>query len=133
MLKVKTKLSVSKIEGAGIGLFAAEFIPKDTIIWEFTSHIDRVYSESEFQSHTGLEKEFLEKYCYRYLGNYYLCVDNSRFFNHSDNPNCYSSNFNEINLGCTKSLVDIQECEELTDDYSLFGFTEEDKKFNTAL
>jgi SET domain-containing protein len=133
MLKVKTKLSESKIEGAGIGLFAAEFIPKGTVIWEFTPYIDRVYSESEFQSHTGLEKEFLEKYCYRYLGNYYLCVDNSRFFNHSDQPNCYSFDFNEYNLGCTKALVDIQEGEELTDDYSSFGFTEEDKIFNTKL
>lgn len=133
MLKVKTKLSESKIEGAGIGLFAAEFIPKGTIIWEYTPEIDRVYTESEFEKYTGLEKEFLEKYCFKYLGNYYLCVDNSRFFNHSDTPNCYSADFNENSLGYTKSLVDIQEGEELTDDYLGFGFTEEDKKFNTII
>lgn len=133
MLKVKTKLSVSKIEGAGIGLFADEFIPKDTIIWEFTPDIDRVYSEKEFENYTGLEREFLHKYCFKYLGNYYLCVDNSRFFNHSDNPNCYSADFSEQSLGYTKALRDIHPDEELTDDYLGFGFTEEDKKFNSII
>ena len=130
MLRVKTKLAESKIEGAGTGLFADEFIPKDTIIWEFVPNLDVSYTEEEFQNMTGLDKEFLTKYCFKYLGNYYLCVDNARFFNHSDTPNCYSSDFNENSLGYTRALRDIQKGEEMTDDYLGFGFTEEDKKFN---
>ena len=133
MLKIKTKLKESKIEGAGIGLFADEFIPKETVIWELVPNLDVSYTEEEFQKTTGLDKEFLTKYCFKYLDKYYLCVDNARFFNHSDNPNCYSFGFNENSLGCTKAKKDIQIGEELTDDYSGFGFNEEDKKFNIDL
>jgi uncharacterized protein len=38
MLLIKTKLDVSPIEG--IGLFADEFIGRDTIIWRFQPLID---------------------------------------------------------------------------------------------
>jgi SET domain-containing protein len=130
MLRVKTQLKESKIKGAGIGLFADEFIPKDTIIWEYDSKIDNAYLQEEYDKVTGLDKEFLKRYCFKYLGVYYLCVDNARFFNHSDAPNCYSADFNKINLGYTKALRDIEVGEELTDDYLGFGFTKEDKEFN---
>ena len=45
MLLVKTKLDLSGIHG--IGLFANEFIPKDTVIWKFNRLIDLRCSESE--------------------------------------------------------------------------------------
>ena len=130
MLRVKIKLSESKIDGAGIGLFANEFIKKDTIIWEFVPFIDLEFSQSEYDNINGLDKEFLTKYCFKYIGKYYLCVDNARFFNHSDNPNCYSADFTENSLGYTRAKRDIEIGEELTDDYLGFGFTEDDKEFN---
>ncbi len=128
MLNIKTTLGSSSI--AGTGLFAAEFIPKGTVIWQFDPLIDQVYTEEQFQSMSPGNRSFLKTYCFMYIGKYYLCVDNARFFNHSDEPNCMSSDFNEKNLGVTIAKRDIEIGEELTDDYSLFGFTEKDKAFN---
>ena len=133
MLRVRTKLKESKIDGAGTGLFADEFIAKDSIIWEFSSNLDRTYTEDEYEKMTGLDKEFLTTYCFKFFGKYYLCVDNARFFNHSESPNCYSSDFNENNLGYTRALKDILKGEELTDNYSEFSPLDEDKKFNENL
>lgn len=131
MLRVKTTVKKSTIPGAGLGLFTEEFIPKDTIIWEFTPNIDRVYTEEEYNQIWGKDRDFLNTYCYKYNGKYYLCVDNGRFFNHSENPNCYSSDHDENNLGYTRALRDIEVGEELTDNYALMGLTEEDRKYNT--
>lgn len=130
MLRVKTKLGVSKIEGAGIGLFADEFIPKDTIIWEYTEGIDQVYTEEFINNCIEPLSSFLKKYCFKFCGLYYLCVDNARFYNHSNNPNCYSSDFMFDQLGYTRALRDIEIGEELTDNYNEFGFIEEDGEFN---
>lgn len=131
MLKVKTKLGVSTI--AGIGLFADQFIPKDTIIWEFNPPFDSKWHASIIENASEDEKlqtEFLKTYCFKFNGAYILCVDNARFFNHSNTPNCYSSDFSEKALGYTRALRDIRPGEELTDDYSAFGISEDDKSFN---
>ena len=64
-LLVKTYLKESSIPNAGIGCFAAQFIPKGTKIWQFSSLIDRIYTEEEFNSAGNLEKEFLTRYCYK--------------------------------------------------------------------
>jgi hypothetical protein len=133
MLKIKTRLKENTIPGAGIGLFTNEFIAKDTIIWEFTHNVDKCYTEDEFSKFNELEKEFLITYCFMFNGIYYLCVDNARFFNHSNNPNCYSSEFNVNNLGYTKALRDIQPGEELLDNYQAFGLNEQDMKFNSII
>jgi SET domain-containing protein len=133
MLKIKTKLKESNILGAGIGLFSNEFIAKDTIIWEFTHNIDKCYTEDEFSKFNELEKEFMTTYCFMFNKLYILCTDNARFFNHSDTPNCYSSEFNEQSLGYTKALRDIQIGEELLDNYQAFGLNEQDMKFNSII
>jgi SET domain-containing protein len=131
MLQVKTKLGISKIKGAGIGLFAAVDIEKNEIIWSYNPLFDKVYTHEEFICIKGHEGQFLHTYCYRHMGKYYLCLDNARFFNHSNKPNCYSANFDEFNQGYTRALRDIKEGEELTDDYSKFGITPQDKEFNS--
>lgn len=128
MLYIKTKIGLSSI--AGIGLFADQFIAKDSIIWQYSPSHDREYTQEEFDTIIGLDKDFLNTYCFRFLDKYYLCVDNGRFFNHSDSPNCYSTDFNESSLGFTRALCDIQVGEELTDDYLGFGFNAKDKEWN---
>ena len=64
MLLVKTTLGTSKI--SGIGLFANQFIPKDTIIWKYTDGVDLKISDEKLLE---LEKEYplddLKKYLYR--------------------------------------------------------------------
>lgn len=133
MLRVKTKLGLSTIPNAGIGLFADEFIPKGTIIWQYEEGLDIQITEEEYQKQHPLYKEFLTTYSFAYNKRLCLCVDNARFFNHSNEPNCYSDEYNVNNLGYTKAKRDIQIGEELLDDYNAFGLIEEDKKFNSII
>jgi len=121
MLKVKTKLGISAI--AGIGLFADEFIPAGTIIWEYTAGMDKTFPDIYHED--PLERAFLEVYCYRYDGMYILCIDNGRFINHSDDPNT-----DDKNGRVTMARRDIQPGEEITSDYRDFGKTPEDLEFN---
>lgn len=132
MLQVKTYLDKSPILNAGIGLFANEFIPKGTIIWKLDDTIDRIFTEEEYQKLNDLDKEFVDIYSFMYTGKYILCIDNARFFNHSNKPNCISDANDATNLGFTIAQRDIQIGEELTDDYSTFGYSEEDLKYNGA-
>lgn len=129
MLKVKTYLSESKIPGAGLGCFALEFIPKGTLIWEFDPQIDRRYTETDLLNMDQLSKDFIYKYAFKYRGQYFLCVDNGRFFNHSKNPNT----LDPIDSNRTYSLVDIQIGEEILSDYGNFSDNPDDILFNTHL
>jgi len=131
MLQVKTKLSLSGIHG--IGLFADEFIPKGTVMWTYAPNLDRVYTEPELQALNKLEKNFVETYSFKYFGNYYLCVDDARFMNHSKTPNCTDEGVVEVadkDLGHTFAMRDISPGEELTCDYTFFGGTDSDLEFN---
>ncbi len=119
MLLVKTKLDRSGIHG--IGLFADEFIPKDTIIWKFNHLIDLRCFGSDIQKWPDASREQIQKYSYRekHTGLYVLCGDDARFFNHSETPNCFDFYADE-DQDITVALRDIQVGEELTCDYALF-------------
>jgi SET domain-containing protein len=119
MLLVKTKLDLSGIHG--IGLFADEFIPKDTVIWKFNALIDLRCSEEEIQKLSRDSRRQIEKYSYRekHSGLYVLCGDDARFFNHSTTPNCFDYYRNEEE-DLTVALRDIYPGEELTCDYAQF-------------
>lgn len=119
MLLVKTKLGTSKING--IGLYADQFIPKDTVIWKFNPSVDIKFHNgdyAELKKQTGVDS--LEKYIYRSkISNcYILCSDDARFTNHSSNPNTLDT-MDDIE-GLTIANRDIQPGEEITSDYSLF-------------
>ena len=132
MLRVKTKIKQSLIPAAGLGLFADEFIPTGTIIWQYDINFDQSYTQEQYESiKNSFIKQFIETYSYKYNGRYILCVDDARFFNHSNNPNCFSTDYNETTLGYTKAKRDINKGEEMTDDYTLFGLNETDREFNT--
>ena len=126
MLTIKTSLKISAIPGAGIGLFADEFVPKGTKIWEFVPGLDLKFTEEEYKRFNGLNIDFLYKYTYKCNGEYILCVDNGRFINHSDDANTddSSSYFQTI------AKKDIQAGEEITSNYNEFGRTDEDLEFN---
>lgn len=119
MLLVKTTLNVSEIHG--IGLFADEFIREGTIIWKFNRLIDLRFSEAEVEQLSPDSREQIRKYSYRekHTGLYVLCGDDARFFNHSENPNCFDIFHNEEE-DLTVARRDIFAGEELTCDYALF-------------
>ncbi len=59
MLRVKTKLGLSSING--VGLFADQFIPKGSTTWEYDPGFDPSYSEEEAVATAGALREEVEK------------------------------------------------------------------------
>lgn len=120
MLLVKTRIGLSKING--IGLFAAQFIPKGTIMWRFTEGFDTRIDKDVLGSIPLKDRDGFIKYPFysRRTNTYVLCCDDARFFNHSDTPNVGDEDDIMTNEGIDIALCDIQEGEELTCDYRLF-------------
>ena len=123
MLLVKTKIGPSPI--AGIGIFADEFIPKGTKIWEFREGFDMRFDENFPDTLSeSARKQFLN-YTYKNpkTGKYVLCADDARFFNHSETPSAedlYFDNPTESSEGITVAARDINPGEEITSDYRAF-------------
>jgi SET domain-containing protein len=118
MLCVKTRLGQSKIEG--VGLFAAEPIPKGTVVWRYDPRFDLSLDMRDIPADDTIAREWLMRYGYQQTEDpvYIVCGDNARFMNHSDEPNCDDVNDETI------ALRDIAEGEEITCDYARF-----DKRF----
>lgn len=79
---------------------------------------DLVISEGETQKLSEPAREQFLKYAYKIKnGQYILCFDDTRFLNHSDNPNLISNDpTEEIDIAAR----DIQKGEELTVNYKEF-------------
>jgi len=124
MLLVKTYLDRSAIHG--IGLFAAERIPKGTVIWRHSREIDLLLTAEEIAALHPAARVQIEKYTYldRELGKFVLCGDDARFFNHSDAPNCHD--IPDARGGTTVAARDIEPGEELTSDYASFDANHRD-------
>jgi SET domain-containing protein len=118
MLLVKTFLDKSPIHG--IGLFAAERIPRGTVIWRLTPTIDLLLTTGELEALPPASRWQIQKYTYLdpVLGRYVLCGDDARFFNHADAPNCHDHP--DARGGYTVAARDIAAGEELTSDYASF-------------
>ena len=116
---VKTKMGVSSIEGAGI--FATEFIPKGTKIWEL-SFPDIELTVAQVNALPDIARESFKHYAYfsKTKGTYILCFDDARFFNHSDDPNTKSIDSSDGQINADIAARDIQPGEELTTDYHVF-------------
>ena len=117
---VKTKLGLSKLNG--IGLFADENIQKGTIVWKNNPELSFVkFSQEEWKRREReLNEECfrqIKKYSYKYKKdeNYYIDLDNTRFINHSRNPNLAEDEFcNDV------AIKDIEKGEEILMDYTSF-------------
>lgn len=111
MLLVKTYLDKSKIHG--IGLFADELIKKGTLIWKFVPGFDFVLNKKQLKTFPKVAKRWILKYGYFDKDEklYYICVDDARFFNHSEN-----SNTEDKDLG-TVAARNINKGEEITCNY----------------
>lgn len=116
MLMVDTELRQSAIHG--IGVFLLEPVIKGTLIWQFDSRIDRVYSDDEMASLPERTQRFLRTYSTRHDGArlWVLCGDNGRHFNHADVPNTISDG---IAFGTDIAAADLLAGIELTSDYNM--------------
>lgn len=125
MLIVKTYIDKSPINH--IGLFAGEFIPAGTKIWEFKEGFDREIPKSKLRDLNDIQKNFIKNYASFDGKNYCLVADNTRFINHA--PDMFSSRHEQNTpyanvqdsdcLNYIESIVDIQKGEEILMDYEL--------------
>ena len=96
----------------GLGVFATRTIPRGTIIWA-RDNLDQTFTPAQVARMAPEYQAILEKYSFvDAQGQYVLCWDHSRFFNHSCEANCLSGGY-DFEL----AIRDIQAGEELTDDY----------------
>jgi uncharacterized protein len=120
MICIKSKVLPSKIEG--LGLFADEFISKGTIIWRFTAGFDLRFTKEQVENFPKEVQDYLKKYMWlsKKSGKYCFSSDNGKYFNHSKKPNSLSAYYDDEEEVITKAIKDIQEGEEITDDYGTF-------------
>jgi len=86
LLIIKTYIDYSPEKG--FGLFAKENIPKGTRYWVRNEFFDKVISSLELSFFDDIAIDFIKKYGFlEKSGNWYLCSDNARFSNHSENSN----------------------------------------------
>jgi SET domain-containing protein len=85
MLLIKNYIAAS--EGKGLGLFASEFIPKGTLIWQFVEGFDTKVHKDKYETLTNIQKNYVDTYFWKEGDYLYSSCDYSNFQNHSNNPN----------------------------------------------
>jgi len=101
ILEQQTKLGVSNITGAGVGVFALVDIPKDTLIKGCRAFMEFCNMQSEFEFYykeiTGAHPE-VQKYVYSmtdghedkfYIDAPLFMLYQGYYINHSNTPNCF--------------------------------------------
>jgi len=122
MLTVKTYLAPSSIHG--IGLFATELIPANSVVWQYNEHIDNIYSVEFFLNICSNANQktiqHLLNCSYKRSGRYFYVTDNARFINHSDIANiAFVDDYTEV------TLQEIKPNEEILENY-LFAYDDSD-------
>lgn len=116
MLLIPTFLAESKIPGAGIGLFCAEFVPGNTVVWRFHEGFDFIVEtlpDDEIMRAFVLKTGWLRRNGEK---GWVMSADDNRFFNHSDTPNCI-----DIDEVTTVARFDLLAGDEMTLDYRTFS------------
>jgi uncharacterized protein len=115
MLLIRTFIGASAIHGNGV--FAAEDIACDTVVWRYEPNFDRVISDEELSGMPDAFCDYINMYAYRSSdigGRLLLPCDHAKFLNHSTTPNTV-----ELPLKSVANKL-IRMGEELTCDYSKF-------------
>ncbi|MFX1364771.1 MAG: SET domain-containing protein [Promethearchaeota archaeon] len=130
-------VEVKESEIHGLGLFAKMNIPKGTIWWHarpqdvliITKHQFLVLDSSQKSKTLNDFLHHLLTYSYydKYLDSLILCLDNSRFVNHSFNANSGASE-NENGFYAV-AIKDIPPGKEITEDYTKYSLCDWLKKY----
>jgi|SRR6185437_12508037 len=113
MLLIKTYLKETEFKG--IGLFTAIGLDLGAVIHVTDTNFNKVFSKEEIEYFGPLQKEFYNTYMIHLPdGSAMLDLDNTRFINHSSNPNLV------CDLECIKTCRKIEAGEELTLNYKTF-------------
>ena len=119
---------VKKSKIHGLGLFAKVLIPRGTIWWHARPQDVLIISKTQFLTLDSSEKsQIMENlitslltysYYERDLDALIFCLDDSRYVNHSFDPNSGASE--DENGFCAVTQKDILVGEEITEDYSKY-------------
>lgn len=116
MLLIPVYVAPSAIEG--VGIFAAEDVAAEALIWRLDPDFDRLLSREQLATLSPLHQEFAERYGYPYPhdpSKLIIELDNGRFMNHSTAPNtCFS----DPDAGYATAFIAAHA--EITCDYSEF-------------
>lgn len=116
MLTVSSYVAPSAIDG--LGVFAGEFIPGGSLLWNLNPKFDIFIYQGETEGLPPHVQDFITRYSYPHLempGVLVVDSDNGRFMNHSLMPN---TDFRVFDKGY--ALADIAQGEELTCNYYEF-------------
>ena len=107
MLLVYTKVDRSPVHG--VGLFAAQDIPKGTKVWEFNPLVDVTIAPEDLDKLSAPSRETIERLAYfcDERNAYIVSADGAHYMNHSDDPSVRDD----------VAVRDIAAGEELTEDY----------------
>lgn len=114
MFLFRTEVKVATDPRMGLGLFATEFIPKGSVVWEFVEGVDIKVSIDRVEQMSEAQQEYFKKYAWVDGDYYYDSCDHTNFINHSYQPNL--DNTQDVTI----SLRDIEPGEELFTNYADF-------------
>jgi SET domain-containing protein len=119
---IKTRVKQSTVPGAGLGIFADEFIPKGKVTWRFCPGYDLVVPKDDLLRFSEASRAQFLNYCYfdSERKHFVLCGDDARFLNHSDNPNLAEKWDETDTEGYEVASRDIEAGEELFVNYYEF-------------
>lgn len=127
-MQVQYEVKESTIPGCGLGLFTKQFIHKGALIWKYQPEVNvRCYrSLEEVRRHlnglmTHEERVFFMSHVYNYDGLMNEIIDDGKYWNHSETPNTGQG---LEDLDSTYAIKDIDEGEELLDDYGYYEYPE---------
>src|SRR5277367_3046895 len=119
MLLVETTVKPTPV--GGLGLFAAQRLPKGTEVWKYIPGIDATYTREQIETFPELFLRFLFRHASSTDGfkTYMVPIDDTRYTNHSDHPNCKTTldgntayTFQNVNIGDELTL-NYEEAEEM--------------------
>ena len=104
MLMVATTIAPSGLNG--LGLFADQDIPDGAVVWQFTPGVDVILTDDQIRILVEPARHSVLHYAYRTIssGEYVLCSDDARFWNHSNNANTAYRDLSFAGGGITRKL-----------------------------
>ena len=112
---------IKDIPGKGIGLFAGEFLKKDTVWWIWKDGFDVKVSPKTFNNLNKITQDYVLRYCVKGEdGTYYICTDNGKYNNHSLDANTDGEDYSNGVAMVSIVTRDVQKDEELTCNYLSF-------------
>lgn len=119
MMRVKCRVGPSSIHG--MGLFAEDFLPRGTPIWQFVAGFDRALATATVAALPDLAREHIRHFAFISPSDdhWILSGDHACFMNHAEFPNTGASS-DETSPVITIALRDIAAGEEMTCNYLSF-------------